>query len=362
MPRFAFEYLDSATGTEAGARRNRAALDAVGFMPAILRGDLKPDLAVRFLAQEYTLPLVIAPVGMAGAIWPGAEATLAAAAARLGIAWCQSTVAAATPEDTGALSGPYGWFQHYPVRDPDIRADMLRRILAAGYETLVVTVDVPAESRRERQRRAYLAMPPKPTLRMATEMALAPAWTLAMARTGAPRMQFAMDYAKGKGKDAFEHAGRIIRGYPDREDLKRLRGMWRGPMIVKGVLDPGDAAWLKAEGVDGIWVSNHTGRQFEAGPAAIAQLPLVREAVGPDLPLIYDSGIEGGLDILRAMALGADMVALGKGFMFALAAFGADGIDHLIHILGADMTANMAQIGAASYADLPGRRIDVDPA
>ncbi|MEM9756024.1 MAG: alpha-hydroxy acid oxidase, partial [Pseudomonadota bacterium] len=150
IPHFAFEYLDSATGSEAGARRARLALDRVGFMPAVMKGPIRPDLRAEFLGRAYALPVVMAPIGMAGAIWPGAEAMCARAARRLGIPFCQSTVAAATPEDTGPLVGDYGWFQHYPVRDDAIRQDMVRRIRDAGFHTLVVTVDVPAESRRER--------------------------------------------------------------------------------------------------------------------------------------------------------------------------------------------------------------------
>lgn len=352
IPHFAYEYLDSATGTEAGARRNREGLDSIGFMPAILKGEITPALGTRFMGRDYALPVAIAPIGMAGSVWPGAEALLAAGAARHAIPYCQSTVAAASPEDTGPLAGQMGWFQHYPVRDPEIRADMLARIRNAGYETLVLTVDVPGESRRERQRRALLKMPPEIKPKMLWQMAINPAWSLAMAGAGAPRMKFCEDYVKGQGLAAFQHAGRLIRGFPDREDFKALRAAWAGPMIVKGVLRPDDAAWLVAEGADALWVSTHAGRQFEAAPASVTQLPLIRAAVGPDVPLIYDSGIEGGIDILRALAMGADFVSLGRAFMYAVAAFGPRGIDHLIHILKADLIANMIQIGVSDYAHL----------
>lgn len=352
IPHFAFEYLDSATGTEAGARTNRAGLDAVSFLPAILQGEIKPELGVRFLGEDYALPVAMAPIGMAGSVWPGAEKLLAAAALRHDVAYCQSTVAAATPEETGPLAGPRGWFQHYPVRDDEIRKDMLARIRSAGYRTLVVTVDVPGESRRERQRRALLKMPPEIKPKMLWQMACNPTWSLAMARAGAPRMKFCEDYVPGKGKSAFSHAGRLIRGFPDRNDLKVLRDLWPDKLIVKGVLRPDDAQWLVGQGVDALWVSTHAGRQFEAAPASITQLPLVRAAVGPQVPLIYDSGIEGGLDILRALAMGADFVALGRAFMYAVAALGAAGIDHLVHILKADLVANMTQLGLQNYAGL----------
>ncbi|MBT0956034.1 alpha-hydroxy-acid oxidizing protein [Alphaproteobacteria bacterium KMM 3653] len=357
IPGFAFEYLDSATGTEAGMARNRAALDAVGFMPEILRGKITADISCTFMGQAFPLPLGIAPVGMAGTIWPGAERLLAQAARRIGIPCGLSTVAAATPEEIGPHAGDMGWFQLYTPADREICRDMLRRARAAGYKKLIVTVDVPGESRRERQRRAHLSMPPKLTPRMVAAMATHPRWSLAMAREGAPRMKFAESYVPKtvKGARAFAHAGKIIRGYPDWDYIAFIRQVWKGDLLIKGVQNPADATRLRDMGADAIWVSNHSGRQFEGGPAAITALPAIRSALGPDTPLIFDSGIAGGLDIMRAIALGADFVMSGRAFHYALAAMGPPGVDHLIHMLTDDMQSNMAQIGAKSLADLPER-------
>ena len=353
LPRFAFEYLDSATGSELTAKRNRAGLDNVLFRPGVMAGKITPDLGRHFLGRDYTLPVLMAPIGMAGTIWPGAEKMMARAAARNGLGFCLSNVAAATPEETGPLADGRGWFQHYPVKDDAVRRDMLARAKAAGFHTLIVTVDVPAESRRERQRRAHLAMPPKLSPRLVAEVLRSPGWALATLRNGAPRMKFCEDYVDAKGVAAFAHAGKLLRQYPDRSDIRHLRDIWEGPMVVKGILRAEDARWLVAEGVDGIWVSNHGGRQFDGSGSAIDALPPIRQAVGPDVPIIFDSGVSGGLDILRALALGADMVAMGRAFLYALAAFGDAGLDHLVHILRADITTNMAQIGAADYEALP---------
>ena len=354
LPRFAFEYLDSATGRERTAQRNRAGLDAVLFRPGVMAGKISPDLGTRFLGRDYSLPVIMAPIGMAGSIWPGAEAMMARAAGRHGLAFCLSNVAAAQPEDTGPLAQGNGWFQHYPVKDDAVRRDMLARARAAGFHTLVVTVDVPAESRRERQRRAHLAMPPKLSPRLVAEVMRSPGWALAMLRHGAPRMRFCEDYVDAKGAAAFAHAGKLLRQYPDRSDIRHLRAIWDGPLVVKGILRPEDAIWLRDEGADAIWVSNHGGRQFDGSGAAIDALPPIREALGPDMPIIFDSGVEGGLDILRALALGADMVAMGRGFLYALSAFGEAGLDHLVHILTADIITNMAQIGVADTGALAG--------
>ena len=347
MPRFAFEYLDSGTGSEGGVRTNRAGLDAVRFQPAILRGPLDFDLTARAF-EDHPLPFGIAPVGYAGLIWPDAENILARAAVRNRIPYGQSTVATTQPEETGSLTGGMGWFQHYPVADPEIRRDMVRRIKASGWTTLVVTVDVPGESRRERQRRANISMPPIVTPGMVASMAANPAWTAGIARRHKgrrPRMVFAESYSPATGADAFVHAGRLIRGYPDWSYIEAVRAEWDGPLVVKGVQEAEDADRLIDMGVDGIWVSNHSGRQFEGGPAAVDNLRDVAAAVDGRARVFFCSGVAGGLDVLRAMAVGADFVFLGKAFYFALGAFGARGVDHLIHVLRADLEANMAQLG-----------------
>ena len=359
IPRFAFEYLDSATGRELGAKVNRDALDAIGFMPSVLCGRTKANLQAKLLGKTYDLPFGIAPVGMSGLMWAGAERMLAQAAVAHNIPFSLSSVAVASPEDVALHIGQNGWFQHYPVKSADLGRKMLPRIKAAGFHTLIITVDVPEESRRERQRRANLTVPPKADLRTLTEMAVRPAWCLAQLREGImPRMRFFDDYVPQRGRESFTHAGALIRGIPDWQYLEELRAEWDGHLIVKGVLRPEDAKRMVEIGADCIWVSNHGGRQFEAGPAVIDQLPKIRAAVGKDVPLIYDSGVAWGLDVMRALAKGADFVMVGRAFQYAVAAFGRKGIDHLVHILKADITANMSQLGLENLDQLPSYLLD----
>lgn len=354
IPKFAFEYLDSATGRELGLKVNRDALDAVGFMPSVLCGRTTANLQIKLLGQSFDLPFGIAPVGMSGLMWAGAERMLAQAAVAHNIPFSLSSVAVASPEDVAPHIGQNGWFQHYPVKSAELRRKMLPRIKAAGFHTLIITVDVPEESRRERQRRANLTVPPKADVRTLVEMAVRPAWCLAQLREGImPRMRFFDDYVPQRGRESFTHAGALIRGIPDWQYLEELREEWDGNLIVKGVLRPEDAKRMVEIGADCIWVSNHGGRQFEAGPAVIDQLPKIREAVGKNVPLIYDSGVAWGLDVMRALAKGADFVMVGRAFQYAVAAFGAKGIDHLVHILKADITANMSQLGLEELDQLP---------
>ncbi len=356
IPHFVWEFLDSATGEERTRARNRSALDAVLFNPSILHGEMTPDLRSCFLGENYPIPVGIAPVGMSGLIWPDAERLLAAAASRLGIPYTLSTVASQTPEYVAPHLGENAWFQMYPPRDPEIRRDMLTRARAAGFNTLVLTVDVPVASRRERQVRSGLTTPPRLTPRLMTQIAMRPAWALGTLRNGMPRMRLIDEYAGHlTGMNSTAHAGYLLRTSPDWDYLHWLRDNWTGPLIVKGVMRDSDVEPLEKAGVDALWVSNHAGRQFDACPATIETLPAIRAAT--KLPLILDSGIETGLDILRGLALGADFIMMGRGFHYALAAHGKHGPDHLIDILGQDLQANMGQIGARSFAELPDRLV-----
>lgn len=353
IPKFVWEYLDSGTGSEATKARNRAALDRIGMMPSVLHGEFTPDLSTTFLGQKTPLPFGIAPIGMSGLMWPDAEGHLARAAARANIPYSISTVATQSPEDIAPHLGTHAWFQMYPPRDADIRRDMLGRAKAAGFRTLILTVDVPVASRRERQVRSGLTNPPRLTPRLLAQVALRPAWAAGMAKRGMPHMRGLDKYANAatNGLSPTAHVGYLLRTAPDWDYVGWLRAEWEGNFLVKGILRSEDATRLEGMGVDGIWVSNHAGRQFDAAPAAIEVLPEIRAATR--LPLLFDSGIEGGLDILRALALGADFVMLGRAFHFALGALGPKGIDHLIDILGRDMAANMGQIGARNLSELP---------
>ncbi len=358
IPHFAFEYLDSGTGRELQVARNRDALDAVMFLPDILPGKVAPDLSVRFMGRDYARPFGIAPLGMSGLMWPGAERMLARHAAEARIPYGMSTVATRLPEEIGPMAGDMGWFQLYCPADTGIRQDILRRVRAAGFETLVLTVDVPDDSRRERQRRAKLTLPPKITPRVVWEVLTHPEWSLRTLAIGSPRLRLPESYLdSSKAMSSLAHAGHVIRGTPDWEMLDTLRREWDGPLIVKGVMCPNAAKRLVAAGVDAIWVSNHGGRQFEPGPAAITELPKVREAVGPDVPLVFDSGVSSGMDVLRALALGADFVMLGRAWHYAVGALGDKGPAHLHHILSDDMVLNMAQMGAHRLDDVPGRLV-----
>jgi L-lactate dehydrogenase (cytochrome) len=329
-------------------------LDQVRFMPAILRGPMTPDLGVNLFHTDFPYPFGIAPVGMSGLIWPNAEFLLADAAARLGIPYSLSTVAAQTPEHVAPVLGERGWFQLYPPKDLDILRDILKRAKHAGFKTIALTVDVPVASRRERQTRSGLTHPPRTTPRILWQVAQRPAWAWAMRPHGMPRLRTIETYMDNrKALPPTEHIGYLLRTSPDLDYVRAVRDIWDGPLMLKGVMDPTQAKTLEKEGINGIWLSNHAGRQFDGAPSTIEMLPAMRAATR--LPIIFDSGVEGGLDILRALALGADFVMLGRAWHYALAALGAQGPDHLADMLRRDIEANLGQIGIEHFADLPTR-------
>jgi L-lactate dehydrogenase (cytochrome) len=352
LPHFVWEYLDSATGSESVKHLNRAALDARRLTPAVLGGPVTPDLTTDLLGATHSAPFGIAPLGMSGLIWPGAEAALARLGAARRIPYGLSTVATRLPEEIGPLAGEMGWFQLYAPGDAAIRADLVARARAAGFRVLVLTVDVPAPSRRERQRRADLAIPPKKTPRMFWQAATHPVWALGTLRHGIPRLRLMDGYLKiDRNAPSTAHAGYLLRTNPDWSYVQALREMWDGPLVLKGILRPQDAARAVAEGADAVWVSNHAGRQFDGCPASIDVLPAVRAAI-PGTPLIADGGVETGLDILRMIAAGADFVMLGRAWHYALAALGPKGAAHLDHVLREDLVANLHQLGLNRPAEL----------
>ncbi len=354
IPHFVWEYLDSGTGNENTLRRNRNKLDEVLFRPSILHGEIEPDTSTTFLGADFPVPVGVAPVGMSGLIWPDAERSLADMARKSGVPYCMSSVATRLPEEMSPHLGPHAWFQLYPPRDKGIRLDMLKRVRDAGFGTLVLTVDVPAPSRRERQTRGGLTQPPKLSPRLMAQVAQCPAWALGTAKLGMPRMRFVESYAETKVSNmslpSNAHVGYLLRTSPSWEYLDALRQEWDGPIIVKGVQNGQDATRIQKAGADAIWISNHAGRQFDAAPATVEVVADVRAATS--LPIIADSGVESGLDVLRMLALGANFVMLGRAFHYGLASFGGDGAAHVIDIIKNDMVSCMHQMGQSNLSEI----------
>jgi L-lactate dehydrogenase (cytochrome) len=366
MPRFVHDYLIGGLGKESAVRRNVSALERVELLPRYFSDTDQPDTRANLLGRIYSAPFGVAPLGLAGLLWPGCELPIAEAATSHDILHVLSTFANRSMEIIGPIVGENGWFQFYPPNDRTMEEDIVGRAERAGYRTLVLTVDIPAPTRRERDIRNGMSVPPILDLRTLWQIATHPRWAGHVFRHGIPDFENLSPYypAGSSLRQSAEFLGRVMQGHIGRERFARLRNTWRGKLLVKGVLDVAEAAQYLALGADGLIVSNHGGRQLDAAPTAVSVLPAMRRELGPEATILADGGIRSGLDVARMLALGANFVLIGRPFVFAAAAMGDRGADHLITVIKAELTATMAQLGCKTIGELPSflyRRAEFDP-
>ena len=355
-PRFAWEYLDSGEGDERASARNTEYLQRVVLTPRFLKGRLEPDISTELFGVRCSLPVGIAPVGLTGLIWPGADVALADTAARCKIPYVASTVNTADVSVVGPRAEGMGWFQLYPPSGPDVRDDLLRRAHEAGFGVLLVTADVPARARRERQTRERVSMPPRITPRHVSQAALRPAWTLGLLRNGLPRFHTLEPYVdRATLRQLAGFVGASLGGTLTWEYLAETCELWPGPVVVKGILHPDDAERCVDTGADAVVVSNHGGRQLDAAPAAIEALGPVVERIGGRVPVLFDGGVRSGLDIARALALGAHFAFAGRAFMYGLCALGTRGAEYVASMFEQQLTSVMHQLGCERLEELGDR-------
>ncbi len=338
LPWMIFDYIDGAAGSETGAARNRTAMDAYTLRPRILRDVSRRDLSVKLFGQDAERPFGIAPMGMCNLSGQGADLMLARLAARYKIPHGVSTVASTPLEQIIEVAEGNAWFQLYFSGDGVGTFKLVERAKAAGYETLVLTVDVPEVGRRPRELRHGFKMPFRIGPRQFIDFALHPHWSLSALFGGKPQMaNFEMD---GYDFDRTES-----RAKADWDTLSGLREAWPGNLVVKGVLDVEDAVALKGAGVDAIQVSSHGARQLESAPSPFLALSDIRNAVGDTYPVFFDSGLRSGEDALKALSAGADFVFFGRVLQFAIAAAGEPGLHRLWDVLTDELSIAMAQTG-----------------
>ncbi len=302
------------------------------------------SLATEFLGQGFNVPFGIAPMGMCNLVCPGADRILADAANRLGMPICISSAASSSLEDMLDWAGARAWFQLYFGPSEDSSLATVRRARDAGYDILVLTVDVPQVSRRVRDQRNGFDVPFHLTTKSFLDFATHPRWSLSTLMAGIPSPK---NFGEG---DKFDRAAH--RAGADWKFLARLRRAWDGKLIVKGITSAGDALRVRDAGADAIYVSNHGARQLDSAPAAIDLLPRIRAALGPDMPLLFDSGVRNGEDVVKALALGADFVMIGRPVLFALGADGARGLSTLLEFFSKDTDIAIAQLGVCSVEGL----------
>ncbi|MCP1614749.1 L-lactate dehydrogenase (cytochrome) [Azospirillum lipoferum] len=358
-PRFAYDFVAGGVGDDHGLARNRQALNAIEIVPRYgvdLRG---VSIETTLFGRGYALPVGVAPMGLAGLLWPDADEAIAAAAQRARIPYVMSTVANSSIERIARIAPDVFWYQLYnvPENDHAVSLDLIRRAQAAGAHALVLTMDVPVRSKRVRDVRNGLVVPFRPTLRTAWDVARAPLWALAMLRRGQPRF-FNFEPYLGPDASTGDLAGFVYQkmtGPLTWESVARFRDVWRGPLIVKGILHPDDADKAVSLGVDGILVSNHGGRQFDAAPAAIDALPPIEERVRGRATVLVDGAMVSGLDLLRARKRGAAAAFAGRAFLMAYAAAGADGLDHVVRLFTEEFRTALIQSGTLLHDPSPSR-------
>lgn len=357
LPRFLFDYFDGGAFDEVTMRRNRADLAAIALRQRVLRDVAELDLSATLFGQSVAMPVALAPIGLAGMAARRGERQAVRAAEAAGIPFTLSTVSACSLGEVRAAASRPFWFQLYMIRDRGFMRDMLAQAAEAGCGALLFTVDMPVPGIRYRDYRSGLAGTPGAmgvARRLAQAMAR-PRWALDVGVMGRPHGLGNIAPVL-EGKTGVEDFFAWMRGNFDPaigwRDLEWLRGEWRGPLIIKGILDPEDARLAADHGADGIVVSNHGGRQLDGVPSTVRALPPIAQAVGGRLTVLADGGVRSGLDVVRLLALGAQGVLLGRAWAFALGAQGQGGVARLLAMIEAEMRVVMALCGANRIGDI----------
>ena len=347
LPKMFFDFVDGAAGDEKLCELNSTALDQIRLEPKVLRNVEKRNLSKKFFNINYDLPFGFAPMGMCNLTWPGADKMLAKESIVNNIPTCVSMASTTALEQMYEFTEGRSWLQLYIFQDEKFVMELLDRAEKTGYKTLVLTVDVPIQFRRAKDDKNGFTVPFKIGPKQFFDFATHPNWSISTLLYGIPKP---MNYETSKGGNKFVRSE--SRGSTDWETLKRIRNAWKGKLVVKGVMSKDDALKIKNEGADAIQVSNHGGRQLESATSAINALPLIRKALGPEFPLIFDSGIRSGGDIVRALAFGADYVMIGRPLMYAIGADGAQGLRKIIEIIKEELSTTLGLVGLTDINDI----------
>jgi (S)-mandelate dehydrogenase len=355
LPRFVFEYVDGGAEDEVTLRGNRAAFERLRLLPRTLIDTAARHQRTQILAAEAPAPIVIAPTGFNGMVYPQGDLALARVAARRGIPFTLSTVSTVRLEDVAKSAGGRLWMQLYVMKDRAIARDIMQRAAACAYEALVFTTDANVFGNREWDQRGYRA-PGKPTLRTVLDTLRHPRWfSGVMLRHGMPRFRNLESFLPSGAVTALGGSTVIPKLFDATlswDDITWMRQQWRGKLLVKGVLTAADAARAASLGCDGIVVTNHGGRQLDSCVAPIDVLPEIVAAVGGRLAVLLDSGVRRGTDIAKALALGAQAVMIGRPTLYGLAAGGEAGVERALSILTTEFDRVLGQLGCNSVADL----------
>ncbi|HWK35243.1 FMN-dependent L-lactate dehydrogenase LldD [Sphingomonas sp.] len=354
LPPFLFHYIDGGSYSERTLRNNTEDFETIALRQLVLRNVSGLDLATNLFGEHLALPVVLAPVGLTGMYARRGEVQAARAAASRGVPFTLSTVSVCPIEEVSpAISRPL-WFQLYVLRDRGFMRNVLERAAAAGVTTLVFTVDMPVPGARYRDAHSGMSGPFAPARRIAQAITH-PHWAWNVGLRGTPHDLGNVSRYLGKPTGLADYIGWLGANFDPSiawRDLQWIRDFWKGPIVIKGILDPQDARDAVSFGADGIVVSNHGGRQLDGVLSSARALPAISDAVKGQAKILADSGIRSGLDVVRALALGADAVMIGRSFAYALAAGGERAVANLLDLFAQEMRVAMTLTGASTVAQI----------
>ncbi len=356
LPRALFDFFDGGAEDEVTLRANRSAFQAWRFRPQVLRDVSEVNTQTQLFGRSMAWPMATAPTGALGYGHPGADLAIAQAAAAAGIPYILSSTATASIERIARAVQGRLWFQPYTLKDRDFFASLIRRALAADYEALVITVDLPVGGKRERDRRNHFSVPFRFTPHNLLDFASKPAWCWQMWRQPFPVMENLVGLDQNQAtSSASVMASSVGRNHDtafDWEMLQKVRDIWPRPLVLKGVLHPADAQRACAVGCDAVVVSNHGGRQLDGAVASIDALPDVLKAVNGRIPVWMDGGVRRGQDVVKALALGAQGVLIGRAMVYGAMAAGQAGAHRALAVLQDELIRTMQLCGLSSLSDI----------
>ncbi|WP_411029721.1 alpha-hydroxy-acid oxidizing protein [Spongiimicrobium sp. 3-5] len=355
IPKFAFEYLDGGCNEDINLHKNTSELRKVELQPHYLKEYKNADTRTQLFGHTYDAPFGIAPVGLQGLMWPNAPEILAKAAFEHNVPFVLSTVTTSSIERISEITEGQAWFQLYHPKENALRNNIIKRAETAGCPVLVILCDVPTFGFRPRDIRNGLSMPPKMTLNNILQIFGKPNWALKTLLHGQPNFETLKPYMP-KNLD-LSQLGKFMdetfSGRLNEEKIAPIRDMWKGKLVLKGVANEADAEKAVALGLDGIIVSNHGGRQLDAGESSIKPLTRIADRYGDKITVMMDSGIRSGPDVARSLASGAQFTFMGRTFMYGVAALGKKGGDHTISLIKTELKQVMEQICCEKVSHLP---------
>ena len=355
LPGGVFDYIDGGAEDEVTLAANSNAFRRLEWVPRVLRDVDTIDTSSTLLGRTHPLPLILAPTGFTRIADSQGELAVARAAARAGLTYTRSTLGTRSIEEVAAVSDGPKWFQVYVWRDRGLVADLLARTKEAGYEAIVITVDLAVLGRRERDVRRGFTLPPKIGLGTMIDGAMHPAWTWDFVNAEPITFASVVGQTEGDGRTAVSLAEQVSTLFDqglDWDDIAWFRENWDGPIVIKGIQSVADAKIAVEHEIEAIAISNHGGRQLDQAPVPLELLEPVVQEVGGQTEIICDGGIRRGSDIVKALALGADACMAGRAYLYGLGAAGERGVDHVLRLLADDTHRAMALVGARSVADI----------